>query len=72
MGVTAVQPGLIPLVLLPLLLVVLRVGGGGVDLSLSDFALAAATVPALLLARRPFSAGLRAVLWASAVTSSPR
>lgn len=65
-GVTAVQPGLLPLAVLPLLLVVLRVGGGGVDLSLSDFALAAATLPALLLARRPFSPGLRAVLWASA------
>ncbi|WP_082619947.1 O-antigen ligase family protein [Terrabacter sp. Soil811] len=66
-GVTAVQPGLIPLAVLPLLLVVLRVGSGGVDLSLSDFALAAATIPALFLARRPFSAGLRAVLWASVV-----
>ena len=40
---------------------------GGIDLSLSDFALAAAAVPALFLARRPFSPGLRAVLWASAV-----
>jgi hypothetical protein len=67
MGVTAVQPGLIPLAVLPLLLVVLRVGGGGVDLSLSDFALAAAARPALLLAKRPFSPGLRAVLWASAI-----
>jgi hypothetical protein len=67
MGVTAVQPGLIPLAVLPLLLVVLRVGGGGVDLSLSDFALAAAALPALLLAKRPFSPGLRAVLWASAI-----
>jgi len=67
MGVTAVQPGLIPLAVLPLLLVVVRVGGAGVDLSLSDFALAAAALPALLLARRPFSPGLRAVLWASAV-----
>ena len=66
-GLTAVQPGLIPLAVLPLLLVVLRVGSGGVDLSLSDFALAAAVVPALLLARRPFSPGLRSVLWASAV-----
>ena len=66
MGLTAVQPGLIPLVALPLLLVVLRVGAGGVDLSVSDVALAAATVPALLLARRPFSPGLRAALWASA------
>ena len=65
-GLTAVQPGLIPVAVLPLLLVILRVGGGGVDLSLSDFALAAATLPALLLARRPFSPGLRAVLWASA------
>jgi hypothetical protein len=65
-GVTALQPGLIPLVCLPLLLVVLRVGGGGVDLSLSDFVLAAATIPALFMARRPFAPGLRAVLWASA------
>ncbi|GAA2493435.1 O-antigen ligase family protein [Terrabacter carboxydivorans] len=66
-GLTAVQPGLIPLAVLPVLLVVLRVGGGGVDLSLSDFALAAAALPALLLAKRPFSSGLRAVLWASAI-----
>ncbi|GAA2168283.1 hypothetical protein GCM10009826_47220 [Humibacillus xanthopallidus] len=66
MGVTALQPGLIPLICLPLLLVVLRVGGGGVDLSLSDFVLAAATIPALFMARRPFAPGLRAVLWASA------
>ncbi len=67
MGITAVQPGLIPLAVLPLLLVVVRVGSGGIDLSLSDFALAAAVVPALLLAKRPFSPGLRAVLWASVV-----
>jgi hypothetical protein len=53
-GLTAVQPGLIPVAVLPVLLVVLRVGSGGIDLSLSDFALAAAAVPALLLARRPF------------------
>ena len=65
-GVTALQPGLIPLVCLPLLLVVLRVGAGGIDLSLSDFVLAAATLPALFMARRPFAPGLRAVLWASA------
>jgi hypothetical protein len=66
MGVTALQPGLIPLVCLPLLLVVLRIGGSGVDLSLSDLVLAAACVPAVLLARRPFAPGVRAVLWASA------
>ncbi|MGO4599361.1 O-antigen ligase family protein [Terrabacter sp. 2RAF25] len=66
-GVTAVQPGLLPLVVLPLLLVVLRVGGGGVDLSISDVALTAAALPALFLARRPFSPGLRHVLWASAI-----
>jgi O-antigen ligase len=65
-GLTAVQPGLIPLAVLPLLLSVLRVGSQGVDLSLSDFALAAATVPAVFLARRPFPPGIRAVLWASA------
>ncbi|MEW1954967.1 O-antigen ligase family protein [Terrabacter sp. NPDC080008] len=63
-GVTAVQPGLVPLAVLPLLLVVVRVGSSGVDLSVSDLALAAASVPALFLARRPFSSGLRAVLWA--------
>jgi hypothetical protein len=67
MGVTAVQPGLIPLAVLPLLVVVVRVGGAGVDLSLSDFALAAASLPAIFLAKRPFSAGVRAVLWASVV-----
>ena len=66
-GVTAVQAGFIPLIMLPLLLVVLRVGSSGVDLALSDVALALATVPALFLARRPFSPGLRAVLWASAL-----
>jgi hypothetical protein len=65
-GVTAVQPGLIPLAVLPVLFAVLRVGSQGVDLSLSDFALAGASLPALLLARRPFAPGLRAVLWASA------
>ena len=65
-GLTAVQPGLIPVAVLPLLLVVMRVGSGGVDLSLSDFALAAASVPAVFLAKRPFAPGIRAVLWASA------
>lgn len=65
-GLTAVQPGLIPVAVLPLLLVVMRIGSGGIDLSLSDFALAAASVPAVLLAKRPFAPGLRAVLWASA------
>jgi hypothetical protein len=65
MGVTALQPGLIPLVALPALLIVLRVGAGGIDLSLSDVVLAVATVPALFMARRPFAPGLRAVLWAS-------
>ncbi|GAB3067155.1 hypothetical protein GCM10027053_33360 [Intrasporangium mesophilum] len=65
-GVTAVQPGLIPLAILPMLFVVMRVGSGNVDLSVSDFVLAAATVPAVLLARRPFLPGVRAVLWASA------
>lgn len=65
-GLTAVQPGLIPVAVLPFLLVVMRVGSGGIDLSLSDFALAAASLPAIFLAKRPFAPGLRAVLWASA------
>jgi len=65
-GITAVQPGLIPLAVVPLLFVVMRVGTGSVDLSVSDLVLAAATIPAVFLARRPFHPGVRAVLWASA------
>lgn len=65
-GVSAVQPGLLPLLSLPFLLVVLRLSAGSFDLSVSDFVLAGAAVPALLLARRPFSPGLRALLWAAA------
>ena len=72
MGVGTAAIGLLPSydaigVWAPVLLVVLRVGAGVVDLSVSDFVLAGATVPALLMAKRPFAPGLRAVLWASPI-----
>ena len=64
-GVTAVQPAAIPLAALPLLLAAVRVGGGGLNLSVSDVALTIAAVVAVLLAPRPLAPGLRAVLWAA-------
>lgn len=64
-GLTAVNPATIPLLALPLFLVVARVGAGGVDVSVSDVALAAAFVPAVLLAPRPYLPEMRTILWLS-------
>src|SRR5690606_22799085 len=44
-----------------------RVGGGGLDLTISDAVLALAFWPAVLLSPRPFSKELRALLWLNAV-----
>ncbi len=66
-GVTAVQPSLIPLITLPTLVVVLRVGGGEINFAFSDLMLAVATIPAIVLARRPFSPHLRTMLWTAVV-----
>lgn len=63
LGVTAFDAGLVPLLSLPLLYVVERVGAGGVDLSVSDVALVIGTVPALLFGQRPYSAPVRTLLW---------
>jgi len=63
LGLTLVEPVVVPLVSLPLLVVVTRLGTGGVDLSVSDFVLGIAMWPALLLSRRPFTAEMRALLW---------
>ncbi|AXH96882.1 O-antigen ligase family protein [Ornithinimicrobium avium] len=62
-----VNPVTLPLLAMPLIVVVARVGGGGVDLTLSDVMLALAFWPAVLLSPRPFSKELRALLWLNAV-----
>jgi len=67
LGLTLREPMTIPVAAIPLLVVVQRVGGGGVDLSLSDFVLFGAFWVAVLLGPRPFSAPVRALLWLSAV-----
>lgn len=67
-GVAAlVQPVTLPLLAMPLIVVVERVGGGGFDLTISDAVLALAFWPAVLLAPRPFSREMRALLWLNAV-----
>ena len=62
-AVSGSQPLAIALMAMPGLLVVQRVGLGVGDLSVSDVALAAAFGTAVLLAKRPFSRPLRALLW---------
>jgi O-antigen ligase len=62
-GLTFREPLALPVLGMPLLLLVNRVGGA---LSLSDFVLFAAFWPALLFCRRPLSRPMRTVLWASA------
>lgn len=63
LGLTAYQPAAVPILAMPALVVVERVGGGGVDLSLSDFALFGAFWFALVFAPRPFTPPMRALLW---------
>lgn len=63
LGLTLVEPATVPLVSLPLLVIVTRLGAGGVDLSVSDFVLGIAMWPALFLSKRPFTAEMRALLW---------
>ncbi|WP_404443980.1 hypothetical protein LG315_10930 [Microbacterium marinum] len=60
---TGSVPMTIPLLAMPALFVVQRVGIGGTDLSASDVLLAAAFGTALLLGRRPYSAPMRRLLW---------
>lgn len=66
-GLTAYEPVALPILAMPALVVVQRVGGGGVDLSLSDFALFGAFWFALFFSPRPFSPPMRAMLWLSLV-----
>lgn len=67
LGLVAVDAALVPLLFLPLLYVTYRVGGGGVDLSVSDLALGLGTIPALVFARRPYSRPMRQILWFTAI-----
>ena len=67
LGLTLVEPATVPLLSLPLMLVVSRVGLGGVDLSVSDFVLGIAMWPALFLAKRPYTPQLRALLWLAGI-----
>jgi O-antigen ligase len=67
LGLTMADPTIIPLLSIPLLLVVVRVGAGGVDLSMSDVVLFMAFWPAVVLGERPYSPPLRALLWLTVV-----
>lgn len=66
-GLTARQPVTLPILAMPASVIIQRVGGGGVDLSVSDFALFAAFWAAVFLAPRPFSRPMRSMLWISAI-----
>lgn len=65
-ALTVHEPATVPVLAMPAFVVVQRVGGDGIDLSLSDLALFAAFWVALLLAPRPFSRPMRTLLWLSA------
>jgi O-antigen ligase len=62
-GLTLREPMAIPVLAVPALLLINRVGGA---LSVSDLVLFAAFWPALLFCRRPMTRPMRGVLWASA------
>ncbi|WP_169795321.1 O-antigen ligase family protein [Kribbia dieselivorans] len=63
LAITFVEPAAVPLLVTPLLLVNVRVAAGGADLSVSDFVMAGAMVPAILLAPKPFSRPMLSVVW---------
>lgn len=60
---TVAEPMTIPLLGMPLLVIVERVGGDSVNLTISDLTLFVAFWVAVALGRRPFSPPLRALLW---------
>lgn len=62
MGLSAINRAFIPLLVLPLLFIVGRIGSSGVDVSISDVALAFATLPAVALSRA-LSPAMRSFLW---------
>ncbi|MCC2316517.1 O-antigen ligase family protein [Cellulomonas chengniuliangii] len=66
-GLTLREPAAVPVVAVPALIVINRVGGEAGGLSVSDLVLFIALWPALLLGARPFTTPLRSLLWGSAV-----
>ncbi|GAA4836726.1 hypothetical protein GCM10023221_12470 [Luteimicrobium xylanilyticum] len=66
-GATVYQPVALPVLAMPALVIVQRVGGDSTNLSFSDVALFGAFWAALLLGPRPWSRPLRWLLWLSAV-----
>lgn len=63
-GVSAVEPALVPIALLPVMLVAYRASGiGSNGVTFADLALALSFVPGLLLVPRPFNRTLRSLLW---------
>ncbi|WP_435199860.1 O-antigen ligase family protein [Janibacter sp. GS2] len=66
LGVTSLDSGLVPLLCLPMLYVTQRIGAGGVDLSVSDAALALGTLLAVSFGSHAYSPPLRALLWLTA------
>ncbi|EWT02783.1 hypothetical protein N865_03040 [Intrasporangium oryzae NRRL B-24470] len=63
LGIIAAEPTALAVLALPIILVTARVGGGGVDLTVSDAMLAAALFPAILVAIGGISREMRTVLW---------
>ena len=66
-GITLKQPAWLPLLAMPCIVVGARVGGEGLDLSVSDMVLGLAFWPAVLLVRERLSAPMRRLLWANAL-----
>lgn len=66
-GLTVYEPVALPVLAMPALTVVDRVGGESFNLTVSDVALFAATWAAVFLAPRPFSRAMRSMLWLCAV-----
>lgn len=62
-----INPVTLPILAMPSIVVVHRVGGAGVDLPLADIAVGLAFWPALLLSPRPFSPALRQLLWLNVI-----
>ncbi len=65
-GLTLADSAIVPLLMVVPALATYRVAAGGIDLALSDAALAFAFFPALLFAQRPYTPALRSMLWLGA------
>ncbi|MEK8227835.1 O-antigen ligase domain-containing protein [Oerskovia sp. M15] len=66
-GMSIYEPAAMPILAMPAMVIVQRVGGDAVNLSLSDFALFGAFWFALFFSQRPLSRPMRSLLWLSAL-----